>query len=299
MKLSIVILNYNRVDETRHTIEHLQQIVTQYNDIEVIAVDNASIDGTGDYLNQVSKKYNWLKFISMNTNTGIAGYNEGFKLANGEYILVLDDDSYPKNKQSINNLIAYLDNNTKVGVVACRIEFPNGKAVSSWHLPKNIDKPNSSIAFIGCGFIIRRKLFEYIGWYPSEFFLYQNDVDVALKVRQQGYEIHYEPSCQVIHREAPKGRTNWRRVYYPTRNTIWLIRRYYPKYLAVYMIFSRLCIGLFRTLQSGEFSWYFKAVKEAFFTPVKANLLSKELRNEYKIFWKQNSLWHHLIGKAF
>ena len=45
-KLSIVFLNYNRLNETRYTSAHLQQLITGRRDIEVIAVDNDSTDGT-------------------------------------------------------------------------------------------------------------------------------------------------------------------------------------------------------------------------------------------------------------
>jgi len=231
----------------------------------------------------------------MSENLGIAGYNAGFKKARGQYILVLDDDSHPVNTETLDRLIECLDTCPQIGVVACRIESPQGEIVHTWHVP-NSDEPCQSIAFVGCGFAIRRDLFEKIGWYPSEFFLYQNEVEVAIRVLQEQYEIHYDPRCRVVHRQSPQGRTNWRRVYYPTRNTIWIIRRYFPFPSAAYLIASRLCFGLIRALESREFRWYYKAVKEAFTFPITPQKLSPALRKQLGIFWRQNSVWHHLIG---
>ncbi|MEM7015986.1 MAG: hypothetical protein AAF512_01450 [Pseudomonadota bacterium] len=113
-----------------------------------------------------------------------------------------------------------------------------------------------------------------------------------------GYKIYYDPECQVVHREAPTRRPNWRRVYYPTRNTIWVIRRYFPFPMAAYLIATRLCIGFVRAIQCREFRWYYRAIREGLNTPVKAEILPKSLRQELESFWKNNSLWHQLTSRT-
>lgn len=293
-RLSIVFLNYNRLADTKYTLNHLKALLAERPnaDIEVIAVDNASNDGTAAYLRSQS---DWITVIEMADNTGIAGYNEGFRHAQGEYLFVLDDDSHPVDNATLDRLLACLDQRPEVGVVACRIEDSDGAAVWTWHLPKQ-DQPGPSMGFVGCGFAIRRELFAQIGWYPAEFFLYQNEIAVAIQVLQAGYHIHYEPACRVVHRASPTGRTHWRRVYYPTRNTIWLIRRYFPFPIASYMILSRLCMGFIRATQSLEFVWYYRAVREAFLTPIETQPLPPTLRKQLSAFWRQNSVWHQLTG---
>ena len=291
-KLSIVFLNYNRLKETRYTLAKISHLIEHRNDIEVIAIDNGSQDGTGAFL----QTFSWVRVISLPTNTGIAGYNEGFKQTKGEYILVLDDDSHPVDSITLDRIIQCLDTRSDIGVVACRIESLAGKQIFSWHLPKN-DAPGPSMAFVGCGFAIRRDLFEKIGWYPAEFFLYQNEIEVAIRVMRQKYKIHYDPNCRVVHRESSTGRTKWRQVYYPTRNTIWVIRRYFPFPSAAYLIVSRLCFGFLRALQSFEFGWYYRAVQDAFRTPIEPHILSPILRQQLTTFWHQNSIWHQFIGR--
>ncbi|MFK5968652.1 MAG: glycosyltransferase family 2 protein [Candidatus Marithrix sp.] len=292
-KLSIVFLNYNRITETRYTINQLFSLVEQRQDVEVIAIDNNSNDGTGDFL---KTQENWVKVINMPSNEGIAGYNEGFKQAKGDYILVLDDDSHPLDNVTLDRIIQCLDTRPDVGIVACQIESVKGELTYTWHLPKN-NVPGPSMAFVGCGFAIRRSLFEKIGWYPADFFLYQNEMEVAIQVMRHNYKIHYDPCCRVVHRQSPQGRTSWRQVYYPTRNTIWLIRRYFPFPIAAYLITSRLFFGLIRALQSLEFTCYYKAVTDALYTPIKPQILSPAQRKELTTFWRQNSIFHHIIKR--
>lgn len=294
VRLSIVFLNFNRLPETRRTVEHLRDLTAARPDIEVIAVDNASVDGTRKYLHS---QQDWLRVLHMSNNSGIAGYNEGFKQARGDYILVLDDDSHPADELTLDGLIEHLDNHPKTGVVACRIESDEGQIIRTWHLPKSLENYSPSVAFVGCGFAIRRELFAKVGWYPAEFFLYQNEMEVAIRVRRLNYRIDYNPKCRVIHREAPRTRTKWRQVYYPTRNTIWLIRRYFPRPIGMYMIASRLCFGFVRAFQAREWRWYYKAVREGLGTPLEAEVLSRELRHELRVFRRQNSVWHHLTRR--
>ncbi|OQW93966.1 MAG: glycosyltransferase [Beggiatoa sp. IS2] len=292
-RLSIVFLNYNRLAETRYTLAHLQNLISQRSDVEVIAVDNGSSDGTPEFL---QTQTHWISAIYLPTNLGIDGYNEGFKQACGEYLLVLDDDSHPLDNLTLDRLITHLDTQPQIGVVACRIETPQGQPVLTWHLPQE-DKAGYSIAFVGCGFAIRRTLLMELGGYPAEFFLYQNEIEVAIQVMRRHYSIYYDPACRVVHRQSPTGRSHWRQVYYPTRNTIWLIRRYFPFPSAYYLIASRLCFGFIRALQSREFKYYYRAVTEALTKQIEFEELSPEIYQQLTIFWRQNSVWHQLIHR--
>ena len=152
------------------------------------------------------------------------------------------------------------------------------------------------MAFVGCGFAIRRSLFEEIGWFPDHFFLYQNEVETAIRVIQRGFRIQYEPCCRVIHRESKTGRTSWRQVYYPTRNTIWIIRRYFNMPEALGMLGSRMLIGLFRAVQTGQMQFFYRAVKEGFSAEIRHEALSPRVSRHLRTFKQHNNLFHHLKG---
>jgi GT2 family glycosyltransferase len=290
IKLSIVFLNFNRLDETHSTVQQLLAMCKGRDDIEIIAVDNGSTDGTADYL----KQQHGIVSILLHDNGGIAGYNQGFKQASGDFILVLDDDSCPDTIDSIDRAIDILSTNPELGLLAFCIESPDGQLQTSWHLPQT-QAYGPSPFFIGCGFMIRRSLFEKIGWYPADFFLYQNEIEVSFQVRLQGYQIFYDPECRVIHRGIPNNRPGWRRVFYPTRNTLWLIRRYYPQPQASYLLCSRLIIGFVRAVYFKELGAYWRAVKEGLNTPVVKNSLPAALRHDFLVFYQQNSIFHQLF----
>lgn len=291
-KLSIVFLNYNRFQDTVKTVGQLKKLCYCRKDIEIIAIDNSSKDGTPQFLESQS---DWIVSLFLKENLGIEGLNHGFKVATGEYILVLDDDSHPLNINTVDLLIESLDRDANVGAIACKIESEDGKAFQTWHIPDSKTTSFSeSPAFVGCGFAIRRELFKKIGWFPGIYFLYQNEIDVAIKIRKLGYKICYDPRCTIIHRSSPVGRASWRQVFYPTRNTIWLLREYAPFPLSAYYIFSRLCFGCIRAVESGEYKWYLKAVKEAFQYNIKKSPLTRPLRKNFLTLWHQNSIVHHI-----
>lgn len=293
IKLSIVYLNFNRLSETQKTTQQLLQLCRHRTDIEIIAVDNGSADDTAAYLNTQKN----IISIPLADNSGIAGYASGFKQAQGDYILVLDDDSSPAGLSGIDQALKRMDQMPKLGITACHIQGLDDQPQWDWHLPPPHALATSPF-FIGCGFIIRRDLFKQIGWYPDNFFLYQNEIDVSFKVRLQGYDIIYDPDCLIIHRGTPSQRPGWRRVFYPTRNTLWLIRGYYPQPQASYMLFSRILIGLYSACLFGELNSYCKAVHEGLFTPIKKTLLPSTLRTLFMPFWKQNSIFHQLFKRT-
>ena len=289
--LSIVFLNFNRVAETRETVQCLRSIIGGREDIEIVAVDNGSEDGTRQYLEQQTD----VILISLRENKGIQGYNKGFSRARGKYLLVLDDDSSPRDLKGIELAMSLLDSRPEIGLVAFHIENPDRTPQWSWHLPE-LSVAGRSPFFIGCGFMIRRRLFAAIGWYPADFFLYQNEIDVAFKLKQRHFELYYHPDCRIIHRGRPGNRPGWRRIFFPTRNTLLLIRTYYHGATAGYMIFSRLVIGFVRSLYFRKPIAFFRAATEGLLKPVRKTPLSQRTRQTCAPFFNQNSLWHHLVG---
>lgn len=293
IKLSIVFLNFNKLAETKITCKTLQALCKNRDDIEIIAVDNGSEDGTAEFLQAQPS----IISILLPDNGGIAGYSAGFKKARGEYLLVLDDDSSPTDLVGIDRALDKFSQHPSLGLIAAHINSPDGSPQSSWHLPES-QSFSPSPFFIGCGFIIKRDLFEKINWYPDNFFLYQNEVDVSFQVGLQGFDIFYDPDLIIVHRGIPSQRPGWRRVFFPTRNTLWLIRRYYPQPLASYMIFSRLIIGLVRAITFGLVKQYFLGVRDGLMQPVQKDILSASLRHRFLPFFKQNSIIHQLFRRT-
>ncbi|SLM29997.1 Glycosyltransferase [Desulfamplus magnetovallimortis] len=291
IRLSIVFLNYNRLKDTVRTLSVLNSLCGTREDIEIIAVDNGSSDGTAVFLN---RHRDLIKIMLLPDNLGIGALNKAFEKASGDYIFVLDDDSHPLDGKTLDLLIEGFNKDKNTGVIACHIESENGvNDQKTWHLHPT-GQEGESVAFVGCGFAVRRELFQKIGWFPGNFFLYQNEIDVAIKIARLGYHIKYEPRCRVVHRNSPTGRAHWRQVFYPTRNTIWLLRKYAPFPEVLYYIFSRVCFGFMRAVQSGEFRWYLSALFQGFREKIDKETLSPDLCRRFLVLWQQNSIFHHV-----
>lgn len=194
--VTINILSFNRKNELLNTLQKVYE--QNYKNIEVIVVDNASTDGTEE---MIRKEFPHLFFVGLKENIGISGWNEGFKLSNGEFILVLDDDSYPMEntiKEGVENLLR----NNAAGAVAFCISNKNRNEIETKNFPEN---PNY---FIGCGALIRKEVVTKIGGYSRDIFIYNNELDFGIRLYNAGYNIIYLGNSVVVHDQNPAVRKN-------------------------------------------------------------------------------------------
>lgn len=288
--ISIVFLNYNRINESRITVEKLLSCKNELNDIEIIAVDNDSTDGTREYLCQFGN--NDIKTLLLDRNYGIEGYNKGFEISKGDIIIVLDDDSHVE-IDTIKRVKELFSNNKNLAIVAFRIIDRDGKRFNTWHIPSN-DVYQESFAFVGCGFAIRKDIFKEIGFYPSKFFIYHNEIAVAIKVKLLGYKIIYDPLCVAVHRTGGNQRDPSRRIYYTLKNSLTLIWMYYPFHIAVYMIISRIIISYSLALFYSKMSVATKALLDFISGKPKRIPLPRRQRLLLKPFFFENSILHRI-----
>ena len=93
-KASVIILTYNNIEFTKTCLDSLA-LFTDYPDWELILVDNASSDATPAYLTSYAQEHSNVKVILNSTNVGFpAGNNIGIKAATGEYLVLLNNDTY-------------------------------------------------------------------------------------------------------------------------------------------------------------------------------------------------------------
>src|SRR5512133_1166181 len=93
MRASLVVLTYNQLDDgTRPCVESIFRY-TRPEDFELILVDNASSDGTPDYLREVKQSHDNVKLVLNKKNKGYAGgNNEGMRIAEGDHIVLMNND---------------------------------------------------------------------------------------------------------------------------------------------------------------------------------------------------------------
>jgi hypothetical protein len=226
--------------------------------MEVIVVDNAS---TKDEASIITERYPQVKVIRSKKNLGFAGGNNlGIKEAKGDYILLINNDTYFK-EFNIDSLIERLESSDKIGVVCPKLRFAwgNNPIQFAGYTPlSNITLRNRAIGFgeedngqydtahptpyaHGAAMLIKREAIEKVGLMPECFFLYYEEIDWSMMFTRAGYEIWYDPCCTVYHKESQTtGQNSPLRTYYITRNRLLLVKRNYKgisKYLSyIYLI---------------------------------------------------------------
>ncbi len=196
---SIVILTYNQLEYTKRCLESINQY-TEEGSYEIIVVDNHSTDGTAKWLQEQDD----LKVILNAENFGFPkGCNQGIKIANGDSVLLLNNDTIVT-KNWLGNLRKCLFSDENIGAVGpvtnnCdhyqRIQttYKNIEEMHSFAEQYNLsnsEKWYESIMLIGFCLLIKGKVIEKVGLL-DELFTPGNyeDTDYCFRMKQAGYSL--------------------------------------------------------------------------------------------------------------
>lgn len=211
MKLTVVVITWNKKDLLRNCLKSLDR--QTYKNFQIIVVDNGSKDKTLEF---IRKYYPKVRTISLKRNLGFSiAANEGIKASNSEYIILLNNDTVV-DKNFVKYLFESLDNNRKYcGCTAKIIDYSNKNILASAGdmmndvgqsfsrgLGDRIDKFNEAeeVFFItGGASIFRKKVFEEIGFFDEDYFIYGEDSDWCFRAQLFGYKFYFEPKAVVYH----------------------------------------------------------------------------------------------------
>lgn len=225
MDLSIIIVNWNSADYLRKCIDSLLRSTIGI-DFEIIVVDNASYDECADML---QTEFPGVIFVQNDRNAGFAKANNlGFRYASGDALLFLNPDTEIIDN-SLTVLFLYIQSLPDAGVVGCRLlnsdlslqascvqPFPTiiNQALDNQHLQKmfprlrlwgnhalNLNRPGATEVEVipGACMILRRSVFEQVGRFSDEYFMYTEDIDLCHKSRIAGYKNYYIGEAVVVH----------------------------------------------------------------------------------------------------
>lgn len=239
--ISVIIPNYNGKKYLKQCIDSVY--VTKSLNYEVIIIDNASKDDTFEWLTQ----YNNLVFKQLDKNYGFSrAVNEGIKLAQGEYILLLNNDTVIE-KNFLKQLLITIQKDEKIfGVSSKMIAYHNPDIIDDagdeynllgWAKKRGDGQPielftTEKRIFSACAgaALYRKNIFEKIGYFDENFFAYMEDIDISYRANIYGYKNIYCPTAKVYHiGSATSGsRHNAFKVELAARNNIYMIYKNMP-----------------------------------------------------------------------
>ncbi len=179
MRLSIVIVTHNRRAALARTLKHLDALACDGHlpsgGTEVIVVDNGSTDGTWQ---EAARSAQDVRVIRRPRNEGVSARNHAFTVALGEYLLLIDDDSYPLGDAVMRSL-EHLDAQVQCAAVVGRIELPDGTPEAS-ALPTVV--ANGAV-------VLRKAVIDRVGGFPREFFRQAEEYDLSFRIWNAGFRI--------------------------------------------------------------------------------------------------------------
>jgi GT2 family glycosyltransferase len=212
---SVIILTFDRRDALARTLREL----AAQGLADITVVDNASRDGTREML---GNDFPHVRVVTMPRNVGVTGYNVGVREAKSDYLLILDDDSWP-DKGVVEQAVDFLAANTRTAAVALLPRHP-GTFADEWRFAPKVSR--SFWPVMGCGNVVRREAWQAVGGYEELFFLYRNDTDLALKLLASGRDVHFNPAWVVWHDSPGAAQKSEAWLKYATRNWVWMCRRH-------------------------------------------------------------------------
>jgi len=209
MKISVIIICYNRKGELSQCITSLLKQDPQAD--EILVIDNASSDGTEDLF--ADGRYPSIQYIKLDENLGVAGgRNYGIERAIGDVLFFIDDDALLEKPGNAFELVAErFERDKNLGIVSFKIVNYHSRTMQREEFPhrdKSLDPDREfeTTYYIGCGHAIRRELFEACGPYPDDYFYGFEELDLSFRAIDKGNRIIYLPDVVVLHMKTTRGR---------------------------------------------------------------------------------------------
>ncbi|BEG98810.1 glycosyltransferase family 2 protein [Bacteroides sedimenti] len=261
MKLSVIIVNYNVKYFLELCLNSLYRAIDQLS-VEVFVVDNASTDGSLDYL---KPRFSQVHFIANEENIGFArANNQAIALSKGEYILLLNPDTVVGEKVIV-DCLDFMDTHSVAGGVGVKMVtgdgtflpeskrgfpapmtsfykftglsrlFPNSTRFGKYHL-RYLDENESHCIDVlaGAYMLMRKSTLDKCGLLDESFFMYGEDIDLSYRITQAGFENYYLP-FPIIHykgESTKKDSFKYVKVFYEAM--VIFFKKHYPHYSVLF-----------------------------------------------------------------
>lgn len=213
--VSIIIPVFNQLAYTLGCLRSLLNHESAHR-FEVIVVDDCSTDETDEEIRRIP----WVRYIRSAKNGGfIESCNAGAALAKGRFVLFLNNDTKVL-PGWLDELVLTFETFPNAGLVGSKLLYPDGtlqeaggimwRDGSAWNFGRNQDPARPEFCYTrkvdycsGASIILPRALFEELGGFDRHYApAYCEDSDLAMRVRQSGLDVMYQPLSKLVHFEG-------------------------------------------------------------------------------------------------
>ena len=263
----VIIPHYNKLSLLKECIKYLE--CQNFDDFDVIIVDNGSTDGSVEYIYDLSNGSNKYHNILFNENMGFAyAVNKGLKYSidnDYDYSILLNNDAYVKS-DFIEKLVDAIDNNRKTfAISSLMLSYKKPDTIDSFgdyytalgwafqgKTALNVDTIEADKeVFSACGgaSIYDNKVLKKIGLFDEKFFAYLEDIDISYRAKLNGYSIYTckDAVCYHLGSATSGSKYNKFKVRMSARNNVYLIYKNMPN-IQILINIAPLVIGCFLKL---------------------------------------------------
>ena len=251
---SIIIVSYNTKELLKQCIESITKNSKTSNiSYEIIVVDNNSKDDSVKFVNSLIRNKLAIKLIENKNNVGFAkANNQGIKIAQGKYIMLLNSDTIILNN-ALEKMVDYLEKNRDVAVLGPKLlnadRTPQPSVGNFPSLPVAVNMlffehfvPNRFVRWspkttrtvdwvMGAALMSRREIFNKIGGLDENIFMYMEELEWCYRVKKNGYKIYFYPQAKIVHLGQGSSKTGRKdpiiNIY---KGLIYFYRKHYPSW---------------------------------------------------------------------
>ena len=227
MQTSILIVSKNRKQDLSKTIQLLETMLN-FSESEILVFLDGCTDDSSDLKNKFTK-VRW--FESEKSIGASAARHFLYPNAKGQYWVGLDDDAHPLNTDFANQVKNIFNKYSNVGIIA--FQEIKGLFDSDKMALESVSEAKEeylTTEFIGCGFAIRKEVYQLTNGFPVWIDIYGEESCVAIEVLAQGYDILYSNAIIVNHRVDKVSRNNKGQNYFRFGKQLKNITFYYLVY---------------------------------------------------------------------
>lgn len=297
MIVSIIIVNYNTREITSNCLQSICEYTKEI-EFEIIVVDNASSDGSTQYL---KSKFPQVKFIESNENIGFGKANNlGAQYAKGEFLFLLNSDTLLIENSILKLFSFFIENENKLnigvlGTILVDEKLQNNGYGNSFPTCSDENRKNwSKIPFfraffrnpnlktydfekeffkidyvIGADMFLRKSLFDKMEGFYKKFFMYYEESDLQKRIQNNGFNQYIFTKTKIIHLEEGSGKiiknySNKKRIITHQSKVIFLKRndhKNFYKYVCCDFLFITLNLLNFKYSLKENFKYYIEILK--------------------------------------